>query len=38
MRIHARALALTFGLFWGGAIFCVAFMNLFWPSYGRPFL
>ena len=38
MRLNVTALALTTGLFWGGAVLVVALANLFWPGYGRAFL
>ena len=38
MRFSITALALTVGMFWGGAILIVASANLIWPNYGRPFL
>lgn len=38
MRLSLAALALTAGVFWGGAILIVALANLIWPSYGRAFL
>ena len=38
MRFNLTALALTVGLFWGGAILLVASANLIWPSYGQAFL
>ena len=38
MRLNVTALALTAGLFWGGAVLIVALANLVWPGYGRAFL
>ena len=38
MRLNVTALALTAGLFWGGAVLIVAIANLIWPQYGRAFL
>lgn len=38
MRLNVTALALTAGLFWGGAVLLVALANLVWPDYGRAFL
>ncbi|MBI3938983.1 MAG: hypothetical protein HY323_18575 [Betaproteobacteria bacterium] len=38
MRFDVSALALTVGLFWGGAMFLVGAANLVWPGYGRAFL
>jgi len=38
MRLNLTALALTAGLFWGGAVLIVALANLVWPGYGGAFL
>jgi hypothetical protein len=38
MRFNVTALAVTAGIFWGGAIFIVALAALLWPGYGRAFL
>jgi hypothetical protein len=38
MRFNVVVLALTVGLFCGGAIFVVAAANLIWPGYGQAFL
>ncbi|OGA37519.1 MAG: hypothetical protein A3G24_06815 [Betaproteobacteria bacterium RIFCSPLOWO2_12_FULL_62_13] len=38
MRFNLTALALTVGLFWGGAILLVASANAIWPNYGQAFL
>ena len=38
MRFNITALAVTAGLFWGGAILIVASANLIWPGYGQAFL
>lgn len=38
MRFNIAALALTAGLFWGGAILLVEIANLIWPGYGVAFL
>jgi hypothetical protein len=38
MRLSLRALALTFGLLWGGAMLCVGVTNLIAPGYGMDFL
>ena len=38
MRIDTRALALTLGLTWAGAILVVGLSNLVWNSYGVEFL
>ena len=38
MRLSARALAISFGLIWGGCLFLVGLINLAAPSYGADFL
>ena len=38
MKISVRALALTIGLLWGGAVLIVGLANLIWPNYGTAFL
>jgi len=38
MKLDIKALALTGGIFWGGAILLTALPNLIWPDYGRAFL
>ncbi|MDA2923397.1 hypothetical protein MYX65_01865 [Acidobacteria bacterium AH-259-L09] len=38
MKINVRALALTLGLTWAGAILVTGLANLIWPSYGIAFL
>ena len=38
MRLNITAMALAFGLIWGGCILVVGAANLIWPSYGQPFL
>jgi hypothetical protein len=38
MRLHVRALALTAGIVWGGAVLLVALANTIWPNYGLGFL
>jgi len=38
MRFNITALAVTAGLFWGGAILIVASANVIWPGYGQAFL
>ena len=38
MKLNPKALALTFALGWGGAVFLVALLNRFWPGYGGAFL
>ena len=38
MRLDTKAVGLTFGLLWGGAILLVGLANLIWPDYGRAVL
>lgn len=38
MRFNITALAVTSGLFWGGAVLIVGFANVIWPGYGQAFL
>lgn len=38
MKINAKALALALGIMWGGGVFIVAAVNLFWPNYGASLL
>lgn len=38
MRFDPKALALTFGLLWGGCVLCAALAHLVWPAYGTAFL
>ncbi len=38
MRLDTKALGLTFGLLWGGAILLVGIANLIWPDYGGALL
>jgi len=38
MKLNPKALALTFGILWGGAVLVVALLNQLWPSYGGAFL
>ena len=38
MRLDTKALGLTFGILWGGAILFVGIANLIWPDYGRACL
>ncbi len=37
MRISARALALTLGVLWGGAMLIIGVVHAFTPSYGAGF-
>ncbi len=38
MKLNLKALTLTAGLLWGGAILFVSLLNLMSPDYGRAFL
>jgi hypothetical protein len=38
MSLSVKALMITCGLLWGGAIACVALVHLAIPSYGSSFL
>jgi hypothetical protein len=38
MKLDSKALAITFGVLWGGCVFLAAILNIIWPSYGRTFL
>ena len=38
MQFNLRALSVTAGLFWGGAVLLVAIANLIWQGYGAAFL
>jgi hypothetical protein len=38
MRLSLKALAITCGLLWGGAMACVGLVHLGSPSYGLSFL
>lgn len=38
MKFNIKALALTAGLIWGGAMLAVTLANLIWPGYGQAFL
>lgn len=38
MRLDTRALTITGGLLWGGAVLLVGLAQMIWPSYGRTFL
>jgi hypothetical protein len=38
MQLSSKALAITFALLWGGAMFCVGLANLAVPPYGAAFL
>ena len=38
MRLSVRALALSFGVLWGAAVFLVGIGHLIWPGYGTAML
>ena len=38
MKLDTKAMALTSGLFWGGAVLTVGLVNLAKPPYGESFL
>jgi hypothetical protein len=38
MRLNITAMALAFGLIWGGGLLVVGAANLIWPGYGQAFL
>jgi hypothetical protein len=38
VRLNVKALVITFGIVWGGAVFLTAVMNLIWAGYGQPLL
>ncbi len=38
MRLSVTALATSFALVWGVAMFLTGVANLIWPTYGREFL
>jgi hypothetical protein len=38
MKLSIKAMALTSGLLWGGAVLCVATANCVEPRYGKKFL
>jgi len=38
MQINITAMALAFGLIWGGCLLVVGAANLIWPGYGQAFL
>ena len=38
MHFNTKALALTAGLIWGGALLFVGLANLVWGGYGQAFL
>jgi len=38
MKLSVKALTISAGLLWGGAILCVGIANMIWPQYGVAFL
>lgn len=38
MRLNIAAMAIAFGLVWGGGILVVGIAHMIWPSYGQAFL
>ena len=38
MKLDIKALGISVGLIWGGALLAVGLANLVWPAYGRDFL
>ncbi len=38
MKLDIKAMAITLGLVWGGAVLLVGVANLIWPNYGQAFL
>jgi hypothetical protein len=38
MKLNLKALVLTAGLVWAGAVLMVGVTNLIWPGYGNTFL
>ena len=38
MKLDTKALAITFGVLWGGCVLLVAVLNVIWPGYGGAFL
>jgi len=38
MKLSVKALTISAGLLWGGAILCVGIANMIWPGYGIAFL
>jgi len=38
MRLSVKALALSFGVLWGAAVFLVGIAHLIWPGYGTAML
>lgn len=38
MSLNIKALAITFGSVWGGAVLCAGLCHVIWPTYGTAFL
>ena len=38
MRLNSKAMAVAFGMLWGGCILLVGVLNVIWPDYGRALL
>ena len=38
MKLDLKALGITIGLMWSGAVLIVGLANLIWPTYGTSFL
>jgi len=38
MKFDIKALALAWGILWGGAVLLVGLANLIWAGYGKAFL
>ncbi len=38
MKLDLKALGITIGLMWSGAVLIVGLANLIWPAYGTSFL
>ena len=38
MKLSVKALTISAGLLWGGAILCVGIAHMYWPGYGVEYL
>lgn len=38
MKLKVRSFGFALGIFWALIVFCIGFVNLFFPTYGAPFL
>lgn len=38
MKLSVKALAVSFGILWGAAVFLVGIAHLIWPGYGTAML